>query len=130
MSLDWHDWKVAHGYAHGIVNSVDASYASSLVWRLRDLELVGPGIRGRTVLDLEDEVTASALGVAITWSELIDMLATAEDVRELLVTGHRTQAEADIPLDHAFTSCVAVIEVLDSTTRRIGWAAPGPTAVP
>ncbi|CAM3415558.1 hypothetical protein [Isoptericola cucumis] len=104
--------------------ALDASHAGSLVWYLRELELVGKGIRGLTILELEDEVARSPHGLQVSWDELIELMGTADDIHDLVATGHLAPTEATIdPATGDYSGCPAVVEIFDSGTFRVGWDA-------
>lgn len=121
MALEWMARDIAANYADELVTTLDAQQAGALTWYLRDLEMVGNGLRGMSVLDLEDEVSDARYGLQVSWDELIEMLAAAQDVHDLVVTGHREPTEVSIDLDDAtYPGCAAVVEIFDSTTYRVG----------
>lgn len=121
MALEWMVRDVSASYAEELVATLDPQQAAALAWYLRDLELVGNGLRGMSVLDLEDEVSDAPYGLRISWDELIELLAGAQDVHDLVATGHREPVEVSIDLESAtYPGCAAVVEVFDSTTYRVG----------
>ena len=131
MALEWTPRDMSENYAEQLLAVLDASQASTLAWYLRDLELVGDGIRGLTVLELEDEVADSPHGLQVSWDELIGLIRDAEDIHDLVATGHRATTEVSIDsAAGAYPGCVAVIEVFDSSTYRIGWDAITDTGYP
>ncbi|MFD6178487.1 MULTISPECIES: hypothetical protein [unclassified Isoptericola] len=92
------------------------------MWYLRGLEIIGQGIRGLSVLELEDEIVKSPHGLQISWDELVGLLRDAEDVHDLIATGHRTPVALRVDAAAgAYEGCMAVVEVFDSSTYRVGW---------
>lgn len=124
MTLKWTSRDLEDDYAEQLTSALEREQASSLSWYLRDVELVGHGLRGMTVLELEDAVADSHHGLQISWDELVELVRQAEDVHDLVATGHRKPVEATIdPAPGVYPGCVAVVEIFDSSTYRVGWDA-------
>ncbi|MEN5074741.1 hypothetical protein ABE437_13045 [Isoptericola cucumis] len=101
-----------------------AGRAELVVWYLHDVELVGEGVRGLTVLELENEVARSPHGLQVSWEELTDLMRNAEDIHDLVATGHLAPTEVTIdPATGDYPGCVAVVEIFDSGPCRVGWDA-------
>lgn len=124
MALEWISRDLEDDYAEQLTSVLEHEKARSLYWYLRDVELVGHGLRGMTVLELEDKVTDSPHGLQISWDELVELVRQAEDIHDLVATGHREPVEATIdPAPGVYPGCVAVVEIFDSSTYRVAWNA-------
>jgi hypothetical protein len=125
MSLEWNDLDLQGNYVEQLFKVIDQDRASRLFWYLRDLEIIGNGLRGLSVPDLEGQVDDSLHGFRLTWEELVQLMREAADIHDLVATAHTTEVTADLPSLEAsgYSGCTVVIEIFDSGTYKVGGAA-------
>jgi len=125
MPLKWNDLDLQANYVEQLFKVVDRDRASTLVWYLRDLEIVGNGLRGLSVPDLESQVDNTPDGFRLTWEELVKLMGDAADIHDLIATAHPTEVTMDLPSleTSGYSGCAVVIEIFDSGTYKVGGAA-------
>ncbi|WP_129787211.1 hypothetical protein [Promicromonospora panici] len=125
MPLEWNDLDLQENYVEQLFKVVDRHRANALVWYLRDLEIVGNGLRGLSVPDLESQVDNSPHGFSITWEELVQLMEDAADIHDLIATAHSFEVAVDLPSleTSGYSGCAVVIEIFDSGTYKVGAAA-------
>ena len=96
---------------------------ATLTWAILDLEATGDLGSGRGILDLEQKISRSPTGLAMTWDDLRSLAQAFHQVINATVVA--CQNLASVPTlvrgdsDSLYNSCEIVLEAIDSSLWRV-----------